>query len=85
MSMSNIISNASFSSFDVAISNIESKSSISSTRSALKKHLEFRYRLNFFDSLNLLITSCMKNVIDLDQVWKSRSYKKITKNFNRNK
>ncbi len=62
-------------------SSIESDLSISLIRSALKKHFELRYRLNFLDLLNLLIISCMKNVIDLNQVLKFRSYKKIMKDF----
>jgi hypothetical protein len=59
-------------------SNIESISSISSISilSALKRHLELCYRLDFFDFLNLLIMKCMKNVIDSQQILKSRSYKK---------
>jgi hypothetical protein len=32
--------------------------------SALKRHFELRYRLDFSDILNLLIMKCMKNVID---------------------
>jgi hypothetical protein len=83
MSMSKIISNASSSSSDIATSSIDSEFSISSTRSALKRLFELRYRLDFLDSLNLLVISCMKSVIDFNQVSKSRSYKKIMKNFNR--
>ncbi len=85
MSTSKIILNASSFSSNVATLSIESNSSISSTRNVLKKHFELRYRFDFFYSLNLLIMNCMKNVIDLNQVLKSRSYKKVTKNFNRNK
>jgi hypothetical protein len=85
MSTSKIILNTSSFSSNVATLSIESDFSISSTRSALKKHLELRYRLNFFDSLNLLIISCMKSVINLNQILKSRLYKQIMKNFNRNK
>jgi hypothetical protein len=44
-------------------SSIESISSIS-IFSVLKRHFELRYRLDFFDLLNLLIMKCMKNVID---------------------
>jgi hypothetical protein len=32
-----------------------------------------------------LIMNCMKSVIDFNQVLKSRSYKNVKKNFNRNK
>jgi hypothetical protein len=63
-------------------SSIESISSIS-ILSALKRHLELRYRLDFFDSLNLLIMKCMKNVIDSQQVLKSRSYKKTMNDSSR--
>jgi hypothetical protein len=49
--------------------------------SALKRHLEFRYRFDFSNSLNLLILKCMKNVIDFSQILESRSYKKIMKNL----
>ncbi len=44
-------------------SSTESISSIS-IFSALKRHLELRYRFDFFDFLNLLIMKCIKNVID---------------------
>jgi hypothetical protein len=44
---------------------------------SLKRHFELRYRFDFSDSLNLLIMTCMQNVIDFQQVVKSRSYKKI--------
>jgi hypothetical protein len=44
-------------------SNIKSISSIS-IFSALKRHFELRYRFDFFDSLDLLIMKCMKNVIN---------------------
>jgi hypothetical protein len=83
MSTSKIILDASSFSSIVATSSIESSFSISSVRSALKRHFELRYRLDFSDSLNLLVMSCMKNVIDFNQVLKSRSYKKIMKDFNR--
>jgi hypothetical protein len=62
---------------------IESISSISSIFSALKRHFELRYRLDFSNSLNLLIMKCMKNVIDFQQIAKSRSYKKTMNDFNR--
>jgi hypothetical protein len=60
----------------VNTSSIESISSISILR-VLKRHFELRYRFDFFDSLDLLIMKCMKNVIDWQQVLKSRSYKKM--------
>ncbi len=82
---SKIILKTSFLLFDIVTSSIKSDSSILSTRNALKRHFELRYRLDFFDSLNLLMMSCMKNVIDFNQILKFRSYKKIMKNFNRNK
>jgi hypothetical protein len=85
MSTSKIILNASSFSLSVATSSIESDFSISSIRSILKRHLELRYRFDFFDSLNILVMSCMKNVIDLNQALKSRSYKEIMKDFNRDK
>ncbi len=85
MSTSKILLKTSFFSFDIATSSIKSDFSISSTRNALKKHFELRYRLDFLNSLNLLIMSCMKNVIDFNQILKYRSYKKIMKNFNRDK
>jgi hypothetical protein len=44
-------------------SSTESISSIS-ILSALKRHLELRYRLDSFDFLNLLMMKYMKNVID---------------------
>jgi hypothetical protein len=67
----------------VNTSNIESISFKFSTLSALDRHLELRYRFDFFDSLNLLIMRCMKNVIDFQQILKFRSYKKIMNNSNR--
>jgi hypothetical protein len=85
MSTSRIVLKASSSSFDIATLSIKSDFSISSTRSALKRHFELRYRFDFFDSLNLLMMSCMQNVIDFNQILKSRSYKKIMKNFNQDK
>ncbi len=63
-------------------SSIESISSIS-ILSALERHFELRYRLDFFDSLELLIMKCMKNVIDFQQVLKSRSYKKVMNDLSR--
>ncbi len=53
-----------FSTKEVNTSNIESTLFTSSTLSALDRHFELRYRLDSFDSLNLLIMKCMKNVID---------------------
>ncbi len=84
MSTSKIILKTSFFSFNITMSSIKSRLSILSTRNALKKHFVLRYRLNFFDSLNLLMMSYMKNAIDLNQILKSCSYKKIMKNFDRN-
>jgi hypothetical protein len=66
-------------------SRIESISSTFSTFSVLNRHLELRYRLDFFDSLDLLIIKCMKNVIDFQQVLKSRSYKKAMNDSSRKK
>jgi hypothetical protein len=63
-------------------SSIESISSIS-ILSALKRHFELRYRLDFFDFLDLLIMRCMKNVIDFQQILKSRSYKKTMNDLSR--
>jgi hypothetical protein len=67
----------------VNTSSIESTSFTFSTLSALDRHLELRYRLDFFDSLNLLIMKCMKNVIDFQQILKLRSYKKIMNDSSR--
>jgi hypothetical protein len=67
---------------EVNTSSIELISSIS-ILSALKRHFELRYRLDFFDSLNLLIMKCMKNVIDFQQILKSRSYKKTINDSSR--
>jgi hypothetical protein len=50
---------------------------------SLKRHFELRYRLNFFDSLSLLIMKCMQNVTNFKYVLKSRSYKKIMNDCNR--
>jgi hypothetical protein len=66
----------------VITSSIESISSIS-IFSVLERHLELRYRLDFTDSLNLLIMRCMKNVIDSQQILKSRSYKKTMNDSSR--
>jgi hypothetical protein len=63
-------------------SSIESISSIS-ILSVLKRHFELRYRFDSFNSLNLLIMKCMKNVINSQQISKSRSYKKIMNDLNR--
>jgi hypothetical protein len=67
----------------VNTSSIESVSSISSALSVLNRHFELRYRLDFFDSLNLLIMKCIKNVIDFQQALKSRSYKKALNDSSR--
>ncbi len=85
MSTLKIILNMSVFSLNVATSSIESNLSISLTRKTLKKYFELRYRLDFSNSLNLLIINCMKNVIDFNYVLKSRLYKKIMKNFNEDK
>jgi hypothetical protein len=73
-----------FSTAKVNTLSIESISSIS-ILSALKRHFELRYCFDSFDSLNLLIMKCMKNVIDSQQILKSRSYKKTMNDSNRNK
>ncbi len=75
-----------FSVLSTAKANTSSIESISSTSilSALKRHLELRYRLDFFDSLDLLIMRCIKNVSDFQQTLKSRSYKEIMNDLNRN-
>jgi hypothetical protein len=69
----------------IAEFNTSSTDSISSTSilSALKRHLELRYRLDFSDFLDLLIMRCMKNVIDFQQTLKSRSYKKTINDSSR--
>jgi hypothetical protein len=67
---------------EVNTSSTESISSIS-IFSVLKRHFELRYRLDFFDFLDLLIMKCMKNVIDFQQILKSRSYKKTINDSNR--
>jgi hypothetical protein len=79
VSFSSVLSTA-----KVNTSSIESTSSIS-IFSALKRHFELRYRLDFFDSLKLLIMKCMKNVIDSQQILKSRSYKKTMNDSSRKK
>ncbi len=50
---------------------------------SLKRHFEFRYQLDFSDSLNLLIMKCMQNVTNSQHVLKSRSYKEVMNDFNR--
>jgi hypothetical protein len=55
----------------------DSVSTILLILNSLKRHFELRYRLDFSDSLNLLIMTCMQNVIDFQQIVKLRSYKKI--------
>jgi hypothetical protein len=74
-----------FSIFSTAKANTSSIESISSISilSVLERHFELRYRLDFFDFLNLLIMKCMKNVSNSRQTLKSRSYKKIMNDFNR--
>jgi hypothetical protein len=51
---------------------------------SLKRHFELRYRLNFFDSLSLLIMKCMQNVTNFQQILRSRSYKKAMNDLDRN-
>jgi hypothetical protein len=58
-------------------------STILSILNSLKRHFELRYRLSSFDSLNLLIMRCMQNVINFQQILKSRSYKEIMNDLNR--
>jgi hypothetical protein len=84
------ISQAETSSFSLSSSITEINTSFSDFVSmiflilnSLKRHFELRYRLNFFDSLSLLIMKCMQNVSNFQHVLKSRSYKKIMNNFNR--
>jgi hypothetical protein len=72
-----------FSTTRINISSIESISSIS-IFSVLERHFELRYRLDSFDFLNLLIMKCIKNVIDSQQILKSRSYKKTMNDSSRN-
>jgi hypothetical protein len=67
----------------VNTSSIESISFTLSTLSVLNRHFELRYRFDFFDSLDLLIMKCMKNVIDFQQILKLRSYKKIMNDSSR--
>jgi hypothetical protein len=71
-----------FSTTKVNTSNIELTSSIS-IFNVIKRHFELRYRLDFFDSLDLLIMKCMKNVIDSQQALKWRSYKKTMNDSSR--
>ncbi len=73
-----------FSTAKVNTLNIESISSIFSIISALERHFKLRHRLDFSNSLNLLIMKCMKNVIDFQQIAKSRSYKKTMNDSSRN-
>jgi hypothetical protein len=73
-----------FSTTRINTSSIKSISSIS-IFSVLKRHFELRYRLDFFDSLIFLIMRCMKNVIDFQQILKSRLYKKTMNDSNSKK
>jgi hypothetical protein len=50
---------------------------------SLKRHFELRYRLNSFDSLNLLIMKCIQNVTNAQHSLEFRSYKEIMSDFNR--
>ncbi len=79
-----VLSFSIFSTTKINTLSIESISSIS-IFSALKRHFELRYRLDSFDSLNLLIMKCMKNVINFQQALKSRLYKKTMNDSNRKK
>jgi hypothetical protein len=74
-----------FSIFSTAKANTSSIESISSISifSVLERHFELRYRLDFSDSLDLLIMKCMKNVSNSEQILKFRSYKKIMNDFSR--
>jgi hypothetical protein len=76
-----------FSTFSTARINTSSIESISSISifDVLKRHFELRYRFDFFDLLNLLIMRCIENVIDFQQVLKSRSYKKAMNDSSRKK
>jgi hypothetical protein len=74
-----------FSTKKVNTSSIESISSTFSIFSVLNRHFELRCRLDFFDSLDLLIMKCVKNVIDFQQILKSRSYKKAMNDSDREK
>jgi hypothetical protein len=58
-------------------------SMISLTFNSLKRHFELRYRLNFSDSLSLLIMRCMQNVTNFQHALKSQSYKEIMNDFSR--
>jgi hypothetical protein len=76
------ISQSTFTSLSSSITEINTSlsdfaSTISLALNSLKRHFELRYRLDSSDSLDLLIMTCMQNVIDFQQVVKSRSYKKI--------
>jgi hypothetical protein len=62
----------------------DSASTIFLILNLLKRHFELRYRLNFFDLLSLLIMKCMQNVTNFQQILKSRLYKEIMNDFNRN-
>ncbi len=68
---------------EINTSSSDSVSTTSLVLNSLKRHLELRYRLNFFDSLNLLIMRCMQNVTDFQQTLKLRSYKKAMNDLNR--
>ncbi len=61
----------------------DSVSTISLILNSLKRHFELRYRLSFFDSLSLLIMRCMQNVTNFQQTLKSRSYKEVMNDLNR--
>jgi hypothetical protein len=84
------ISQAKTSSFSFSSSIIEINTSFNDSVSmiflifnSLKFYFELRYRLNSFDSLNLLIMRCMQNVTNFQHALKSRSYKEIMNDFYR--
>ncbi len=77
-----------FMSFSSSITEIntslnDSVSTIFLALNSLERHFELRYRFDFFDSLELLIMKCMKNVIDFQQALKFRSYKKAMNDSSR--
>jgi hypothetical protein len=58
-------------------------SMISLALNSLKRHFELRYRLDFSDSLSLLIMRCMQNVTNSQHALESWSYKETMNDFNR--
>jgi hypothetical protein len=84
------ISQVKTSSFSFSLSIIEINTSFSDFAlmiflilNSLKRHFELRHRLDFFDSLSLLIMKCMQNVTNSQHVLKLRLYKKIMNDINR--